>query len=114
MFVLGVASDAWQMKQAIDRSLAAGTFRPAAAQVTRSLTTWGSVWAGAELLGIGGAIVGIETGPGVVVTSGLGAIIGGFLGLFASNWLARKIESARPRRAVRYREPQDSVQDCAC
>ncbi len=107
VFALGVASDAWQMKKAIDRSVEAGTLRPAAAQATRSLTTWGAVWAGAELLGLGGALVGIETGPGVVVTSGIGAIVGGFIGLFASNWLARKIENAGlqvPRKPkIRYR-----------
>ena len=114
LFALGVASDAWQMKKAIGRSVATRTLRPAAAQATRSLTTWGAVWAGAELLGIGGALAGIETGPGVVVTSGVGAIVGGFLGLFASNWLAQKIESARPVRGQRYRDSQDSVQDCAC
>ena len=50
---------------------------------------------GAELLGLGGALAGIETGPGVVVTGGIGAVVGGFIGLFASNWLARKIENVR-------------------
>jgi hypothetical protein len=60
------------------------------------------------LLGLGGALAGIETGPGIVVTSGIGAIVGGFIGLFASNWLARKIESAglqvSPRKSkIRYR-----------
>ncbi len=114
LFALGLVSDAWQMKMAIGRSVATRTLRPAAAQATRSLTTWGAVWAGAELLGIGGALAGIETGPGVVVTSGVGAIVGGFLGLFASNWLAKKIELARPVRDQRYRDSQDSVQDCAC
>jgi hypothetical protein len=108
VFALGVASDAWQMKKAIDRSVETKTLRPAAAQATRSLTTWGAVWAGAELLGLGGALAGIETGPGVVVTSGIGAIVGGFVGLFASNWLARKIENVglrvSPRKSkIRYR-----------
>lgn len=108
VFALGVASDAWQMKKAIDRSVEGRSLRPAAAQATRSLTTWGAVWAGAELLGLGGALAGIETGPGIVVTSGIGAIVGGFIGLFASNWLARKIESAglqvSPRKSkIRYR-----------
>ena len=101
VFALGVASDAWLMKKAIDRSLEAKTLRPAAAQATRSLTTWGAVWAGAELLGLGGALAGIESGPGVVVTSGIGAIVGGFIGLFASNWLARKIENAGLRVSPR-------------
>jgi outer membrane lipoprotein SlyB len=95
LFALGVATDAWQMKKAINRSFETGTVRPAAAQATRSLTTWGAVWAGAELLGLGGALLGIETGPGVVVTSSVGAIVGGCIGLFASDWLARKIDDVR-------------------
>ena len=69
-----------------------GNVRPAAAQATRSLTTWGAVWAGAELFGTGGALLGLEMGPGAAVTSGVGALMGGFVGLFASEWLARRID----------------------
>ena len=93
---MGLVSDAWQMKKAIDRSIDAGSVRPAAAQATRSLTTWGAVWAGAEILGVGGALAGIETGPGALVTGTVGAIVGGCLGLYASNWLVTKIEEVRP------------------
>ncbi len=92
LFALGVAADAHQMSKAIGRSVKSGTVRPAAAQATRSLTTWGAVWAGAELFGTGGALLGLETGPGAVVTSGVGALMGGFVGLFASEWLARRID----------------------
>ena len=92
LFALGLAADAHQMTKAITKSVRTGTMRPAAAQATRSLTTWGAVWAGAELFGTGGAILGLEVGPGAVVTSGIGAMIGGVVGLFASEWLARRID----------------------
>jgi len=92
LFAVGVAADAWRMKKAVGRSFEAKTVRPAAAEATRSLTTWGAAWAGAELLGIGGALAGLETGPGAIVTGGLGAVVGGCLGMFASDWLAYKIE----------------------
>ena len=114
LFALGIASDAWQLKQAIGRSIATKTLRPAAAQAMRSLTTWGAVWAGAELLGIGGALAGLETGPGVVVTSSVGAIVGGLLGLFASNWLVRRIESSQMGRHRNQRERLDCMEDFAC
>ena len=95
LLVAGVAVDAWRMKKAIGRSLDTKTMRPAAAQATRSLSTWGAAWAGAELLGLGGALAGLETGPGAIVTGGVGALVGGCLGMFASDWLAQRIESTK-------------------
>jgi hypothetical protein len=92
LLALGVFSDAHQMSRAIGKSVKSGNVRPAAAQATRSLTTWGAVWVGAELFGTGGALLGLEMGPGAAVTSGVGALMGGFVGLFASEWLARRID----------------------
>jgi|GEM_PF-3068631 len=92
LFVLGLAGDAHQLGAAISKSLKSGTVRPAAAQATRSLTSWSAVWAGAELFGTGGALLGLASGPGAVVASGVGALVGGCVGLFASDWLARRIE----------------------
>ncbi len=114
LFAIGVVSDAWQMKQAISHSIVAGSFRPAAAQATRSLTIWGSVWAGAEVLGLCGALAGIETGPGVVITTGVGAIVGGFLGLFAGDWLVRKIVFGRLGAKSLRRENDDSMEMYGC
>ncbi len=109
LLAAGVAVDAWRMKKAISRSVESRTVRPAAAQATRSLTTWGAAWAGAELLGIGGALAGLETGPGALVTGGLGALVGGCVGMFASDWLAQKIE---PRLALPDCDADQS--ECAC
>jgi hypothetical protein len=89
----GLVVDAWQLSKAIERSFAAKSARPATAQAVRSLTTWGAVWAGVELFGSGGAVLGIELGPGVVVVSAIGATIGGCVGFFAGDWVARQIES---------------------
>jgi hypothetical protein len=114
LFAIGIASDAWQMKQAISHSIVARSFRPAAAQATRSLTLWGSVWAGAEVLGLGGALAGIETGPGVVITTGVGAIVGGFLGLFAGDWLVRKIVFRRLGAKHLRSESDDSMEMYGC
>jgi hypothetical protein len=94
LFAIGIVSDARQLGVAINRSFRSRTMRPAAAQATRSLTNWSAVWAGAELFGTGGALLGIATGPGAAVTSGVGAVIGGYVGLVASEWLVRRIETA--------------------
>jgi len=91
LFALGIVTDARQMSKAIGRSVRSRNMRPAAAQATRSLTNWSAVWAGAELFGTGGALLGVGTGPGAVVTSGIGAFVGGYVGLFASEWIARRI-----------------------
>ncbi len=93
LFALGLAADAHQIGKAIGKSLQSGTVRPAAAQATRSLTNWSAVWAGAELFGSGGAWLGVVTGPGAAVTSGVGALVGGCVGFFASEWIARHIEA---------------------
>jgi hypothetical protein len=89
----GLLLDTWQMVKAIQRSFATKSTRPAAAQAARSLTTWGAIWAGVELFGTGGALLGIELGPGVVVTTAAGATVGGCVGLFAGDWIAKQIEA---------------------
>jgi hypothetical protein len=95
LVAVGLFVDAWQLGKAIERSVLAKSARPATAQAARSLTTWGAVWAGVELFGSGGAVLGIELGPGVVVVSAVGAAVGGCVGFFAGDWLARQIETVR-------------------
>jgi hypothetical protein len=92
LVMAGLVIDAWQVAKALQRSLAAKSARPVTAQAARSLTTWGAIWAGVELFGTGGALMGIELGPGVVVTSVLGATVGGCVGFFAGNWVAEQID----------------------
>lgn len=91
----GFVIEAWQMAQAVRRSVAQRSPRPATAQAARSLTTWGAVWAGVELFGTGGAMLGLELGPAVVVTTAIGATVGGCVGFFAGDWVARQIEIGR-------------------
>lgn len=101
LVAVGVVVEAWQMAQAIKRSIVLRSARPATAQAARSLTTWGAVWAGVELFGTGGAMLGIELGPGVVISTAIGATVGGCVGFFASDWVARQIEVARADTAGR-------------
>jgi hypothetical protein len=94
LVALGIVTDVRQMSKAIGKSVRSRNMRPAAAQATRSLTNWSAVWAGAELFGTGGALLGVATGPGAVVTSSVGALVGGYVGLLASEWIARRIDLA--------------------
>lgn len=94
LLALGIVTDARQLSKAISKSVRSRNVRPAAAQATRSLTNWSAVWAGAELFGTGGALLGVATGPGAVVTSSVGALVGGYVGMFASEWIARRIDVA--------------------
>lgn len=95
----GFVIEAWQMAQAVRRSVAQRSPRPATAQAARSLTTWGAVWAGVELFGTGGAMLGIPLGPAVVATTAIGATVGGCVGFFAGDWVARQIEIGREEAA---------------
>jgi hypothetical protein len=93
LVLAGVAVDVWQMAKAVRRSVSMRSALPATAQAARSLTTWGAVWAGAELFGTGGALMGLELGPGVVITTAIGATVGGCVGFFAGDWVAQQVES---------------------
>lgn len=98
LMAAGFVIEAWQMARAIHRSVCQRSARPATAQAARSLTTWGAVWAGVELFGTGGALLGIELGPAVVVMTAIGATIGGCVGFVAGDWVARQVETGAAAR----------------
>ncbi len=89
---VGFAVEAWQMSQAVRRSIARQSARPATAQVARTVTRWSSAWAGAKLFGATGALLGVELGPGAVLTSALGATVGGCVGYVTGQWIARRVD----------------------
>ena len=35
-----------------------------------------------------GVAVGVETGPGAIITGAVGALVGGFAGYFGADWIA--------------------------
>jgi hypothetical protein len=89
---VGIVLTIYDLEQASVVSYRTRSARPIAAATVRQVGGWGGAWAGAELLGAGGAAVGIETGPGALVTGAIGAVIGGFLGYFGADVVARHIE----------------------
>ncbi|HIE9781355.1 TPA: hypothetical protein ACXRZB_002721 [Klebsiella pneumoniae] len=48
--------------------------------------------AGAKIGTVAGAAVGIETGPGVVLTGLIGGVIFGTAGYFGADWVADHID----------------------
>jgi hypothetical protein len=89
--VVGVVMTAKDVYQAGQRSLEQGSAKPLAAEGIRQVGGWGGGIAGAKI-GFGvGALLGIETGPGAIVTGAIGAVIFGAAGYFGADWIADKI-----------------------
>ncbi|SEK02374.1 LysM peptidoglycan-binding domain-containing protein [Achromobacter sp. NFACC18-2] len=89
--VLGLIITAVDVARATRQSAEQRSFRPIAAEAVRQAGGWGGAWAGAKIGFIGGAALGIETGPGLIVTGALGALIFGAAGYFGADWLADHI-----------------------
>lgn len=86
--VVGVIVDAVQLGAATNESFKQGSVRPIAAQTVRTAGSWGMAWAGAKAGLAIGAVAGIETGPGLVLTAIGGGIVGGFAGYLGADWIA--------------------------
>ncbi|HEX8201389.1 MAG TPA: hypothetical protein VF590_12950, partial [Isosphaeraceae bacterium] len=67
------------------------TVKPIAAESIRQVGGWASALAGMKLGAAAGALVGIETGPGAVVTAAAGGLLGGVGGYFGFDWIADHI-----------------------
>ena len=55
-------------------------------------TAWSDTWMLKQVQHDGGAAVGIETGPGVVLTGLIGGVIFGTAGYFGADWVADHID----------------------
>lgn len=86
--IVGFTLTAVNMTHAAKASITKNSVRPIAAESIRQVGGWSSAWAGIKLGAAGGAAVGITTGPGVLISAGLGSIGGGIAGFFAFDWIA--------------------------
>lgn len=88
---VGIAMSVYDLSKAGVQSYQTNSVRPIAAESIRQAGGWGMSMAGAEL-GFGlGAAVGIETGPGAIITGAVGGLIGGIAGYFGADWIADHI-----------------------
>ena len=86
--VVGVIIDTAQLAAAGVTSYQQGSAKPVAAQAVRAGTGWALAWAGAKAGMALGAVAGVETGPGMVLTAIGGGLIGGVAGYFGGDWIA--------------------------
>ena len=86
--VVGVIVDTVQLGSAAIESVEQGSGRPLAAQTVRTAGSWAMAWAGAKGGFLLGGALGVETGPGLVLTAIGGGIVGGIAGYLGADWIA--------------------------
>jgi hypothetical protein len=91
--IVGFAMTAIDMGHATQKSIEQRSVKPVAAETVRQVGGWATAWAGMKLGAAGGAALGIETGPGAIVTGAIGAMIGGTAGYFGFDWIADHIDA---------------------
>ncbi len=89
---VGIVITAYDLEQASVRSVQLNSVRPIAAEVTRQAGGWGAAMAGARIGMALGGLVGIETGPGAVLTAAAGGVLFGAAGYFGASWFAEYID----------------------
>ncbi|HEY0263035.1 MAG TPA: LysM domain-containing protein [Granulicella sp.] len=88
---VGIALTIYDMGKATQMSVQQHSVAPVAKETVRQAGGWGGAWAGAEIGGAAGGLLGIETGPGAIITGAVGAFIFGTAGFFGADWAVRKI-----------------------
>ncbi|MCU1718963.1 glycine zipper family protein [Pseudomonas sp. 5P_3.1_Bac2] len=89
--VVGIAFTAYDLTAASQESIRIGNTKPINAELVRQAGGWGSAWAGFKIGGVAGAALGVETGPGLIVTGLVGGILFGAAGYFGADWVADHI-----------------------
>jgi hypothetical protein len=74
-------------------SIREGSVKPIAAETVRQVGGWTAAWAGVKLGAAGGALLGVETGPGAIVSGAVGGLIGGVAGYYGFDWIADHISA---------------------
>jgi hypothetical protein len=88
---LGIVFTVYDLGSASVQSVQAHSVKPISAESIRQVGGWGRAWAGMKLGFAGGAAVGIETGPGALLTGLAGGMIFGFAGYWAADKIADAI-----------------------
>jgi hypothetical protein len=88
---VGLVVSAYDLATAGAKSYREGSVKPIAAESLRQMGGWAAAFAGLKLGAAAGAMVGIETGPGAVLTAAAGGFVGGVAGYFGFDWIADRI-----------------------
>jgi len=89
--VVGVVLSAGDIAYASHTSVKKGSVKPIAAESIRQAGGWGLGWAGFKTGCATGALIGIETGPGVFAACAIGGLFGGVAGYLGADWIADNI-----------------------
>lgn len=90
--ITGVVLTVYDLANATNKSFEQKSSNPLVAESIRQVGGWGAGWLGFKAGCAAGALVGIETGPGAVVTCAIGAIGFGYAGYKGADWLADYID----------------------
>lgn len=90
--IIGFTMSAVNLAHATEKSMHQNSANPLIAESIRQVGGWGAAWAGMKLGAAGGALLGVSTGPGAVVTGAVGSVAGGFAGYFGFDWIADHID----------------------
>jgi LysM repeat protein len=85
---IGILISAYDLGRAGYKSYEKETPRPIVAEAVRQVGGWGSAVLGLKIGAAAGAMFGIETGPGALLTAGLGGLFFGAAGYFGADWIA--------------------------
>ncbi|RKH63916.1 LysM peptidoglycan-binding domain-containing protein [Corallococcus llansteffanensis] len=89
--VVGVVFTVKDVADATQRSIHQKSYKPLAAESIRQAGGWGGAFVGAKAGFAVGALFGIETGPGALITGALGAIIVGGAAYYGCDLLADQL-----------------------
>lgn len=86
--VFGFAFTAYDLSVASKESIRTESMAPISAEVIRQAGGWGAGVAGLKAGTALGVALGIETGPGAIITGAIGGIVFGAAGYYGADWVA--------------------------
>lgn len=89
--VVGIGFTAYDIGVASGQSFSTRSIRPIEKEVVRQIGGWGGAIAGMKMGASAGALVGLETGPGTVITGLIGGIVFGAIGYFGGAVVADEL-----------------------
>ncbi|MFF2416473.1 hypothetical protein [Bacillus safensis] len=89
--VVAAAMTVYDMGSATTESVRVSSPRPIAVETVRHVSGWSGAVLGAKAGAGVGSLVGIESGPGAILTGAVGGLIGGVAGYFGADWMRIKI-----------------------
>ena len=84
--VTAIAFTAYDLSVAADRSYRAKSIVPISREVVKQAGGWGGAWVGLKIGAAAGALIGIESGPGAIISGAVGGVIFGFAGYWGADW----------------------------